>query len=53
MMQLTRLFIFMAGFHYVIAAFYSDRQGFSRFVFGQNLVHFLHNNATKESDLRY
>jgi hypothetical protein len=43
----------MASFHYVITAFYSNRQGFSRFVFGQNLVRFLHNNGTKELDLRY
>jgi hypothetical protein len=43
----------MASFHYVITTFYSDKQGFSRFVFGQNLVRFLHNNGTKESDLMY
>jgi hypothetical protein len=43
----------MVNFHYVIVAFYLDKQGFSRFVFGQNLVRFLHNNGTKELGPRY
>jgi hypothetical protein len=43
----------MGSFHYIIIFFYLDRQGFSRFVFGQNLVGFLHNNGSKELDFKY